>query len=639
MNNIEKITDGMTGQQVADLIYDNEDMLKSEVESLYEKVDYLINSTEELKYKYCVASWTDGDLSPESFETIGDTSYLTEWNFYLLDTTDNKGDTTKPVGKLKRNNLLRFDDNSFAPTVGITEEMRAECNVELYLDSNHTQKYCNAGQFNPEEFYNTYGMTQKLYNASGTEVRILRPWETTETKYTIGIGRDTVTYLLDNVVGDSGKVWKGIFIKPTIWDGIDTSKYKLEPTAISPCPVCTIGNKSRNFFYLYEGETNCKSAPGLNNISNMFNNGRTYPRNSDVNQITASTYARNNNHSPGKFYPFAEGGYLAYNTYITSQEILFGTKYLHNNSLFGSGISSNDSSNNETNWKFNGGVRYRVKDSDTWKYCTWSASGDICYNNSGGKTHFSSFMSQEAPKEQCMESQMAASFAVETGIAENTEFEFYGGKYWYRNVNGLYDNQMNVVVYKLMTETISAFISDGTPTEFDIEAVLRMSLIGGVNLSGDIFAYWGGGYEQVGTCINPDGNTRVGNPIDIYLQPDQTRWRNTSTVSMPNKGVFEFESEYIKLGSTTNLGDGYTSKRLSYSPYRTEKGGSLSTGECYYMWDSRNWGDTVNTRYRIGARSRGNAYIGTDAPRSMAATYVVSYAIRTSAGSAQALIG
>jgi hypothetical protein len=166
-----------------------------------------------------------------------------------------------------------------------------------------------------------------------------------------------------------------------------------------------------------------------------------------------------------------------------------------------------------------------------------------------------------------------------------------------------------------------------------------MSLIGGVNLSGDIFAYWGGGYEQVGTCINEDENTRVGNPIDIYLQPDQTRWRNTSTTSMPNKGIFEFESEYIKLGSVTNQGDGYASKRISYAPYRSEKGGSIGTGECYYMWDTRYWGDTVNTRYRIGARSRGYATYGSDAPRCLCASFGVSNTSRPYAGSAQVLIG
>ena len=105
------------------------------------------------------------------------------------------------------------------------------------------------------------------------------------------------------------------------------------------------------------------------------------------------------------------------------------------------------------------------------------------------------------------------------------------------------------------------------------------------------------------------------------------------------KGIFEFESEYIKLGSVTNQGDGYASKRISYSPYRSEKGGSIGTGECYYTWDTRYWGDTVNTRYRIGARSRGNAHYGADAPRYLIASYGVSYTSRYHAGSAQVLIG
>lgn len=53
----------------------------------------------------------------------------------MLDTTDNANKTTLPVGKLKRNNLLRFEDGSFAPTVGITEDMRAECDVASFGSS------------------------------------------------------------------------------------------------------------------------------------------------------------------------------------------------------------------------------------------------------------------------------------------------------------------------------------------------------------------------------------------------------------------------------------------------------------------------------------------------------------------------
>ena len=71
------------------------------------------------------------------------TKLLPSWDFYLIDMTQNTGDKVRPVGKLRKNNLLRFENGDFAPTVGITEEMRAECDVELYLDNGHKNKYCD----------------------------------------------------------------------------------------------------------------------------------------------------------------------------------------------------------------------------------------------------------------------------------------------------------------------------------------------------------------------------------------------------------------------------------------------------------------------------------------------------------------
>ena len=151
-----------------------------------------------------------------------------------------------------RNNFLRFVDGSFAPTVGITEAMRAACDVALYLDATQTTKYCDAGAFNATTFYNTYGMSQKLYDASGNKVRILRPWETTETKYTINIGRLDKVYVCDGL-GKSGTYWKGLFSKPVTWDRINTEDYPLAPTAIAPCPITTVCGKARKYFYLYKG--------------------------------------------------------------------------------------------------------------------------------------------------------------------------------------------------------------------------------------------------------------------------------------------------------------------------------------------------------------------------------------------------
>ena len=591
------------------------------------------------KSDYGVAEWNPEELAPECVEFFGNKDFLMKWDFYLLDTTDNQGETTKPVGKLKRNNLLRFENGDFAPTIGITEAQRTECDVELYLDAEHTQKYCDAGTFDAAAFYNEHGMA-KLYNVEGAEVRVLRPWETTETKYTIGIGREDTVYLLDNVVGTSGRKWKGVFSKPIFWDGIDLSKYPLVPTAFGPCPSCTVEKKTRNFLYLYKGETNCQSAKGQNNLCTMFfDQEKTYPRVNDMSQINNMVYARANNADVNASYPFAEGGFHAFNTYITCLEVFYGTKYLHNALMFGSGISSNDSCSNEENWLQNGGVKYKKHAETDWKYAKWGDQKDIYYDNSGKRTTFTVLLNMEHPKEACMESQMAVSFAVETGVSENTEFDFYGYKYRYVSVPGTDGTaSMNVRLYKIMSQTFNAFDAEGNDVEWDVEVILRMSLYGGVNLSGDIFMYCGGGYEQVGTCQFATSGSK-GNPIDLYLEPDQRKWHTEKTSSRDDLGTFDFERLYIKTGSCTNIGDGYSALRSSYSGWKQKAGGSISTGECYYTWDNNYWSTKLNQRTRIAARFRGSATNSYCSPRSLYANFAVSTTARSYGGSAQALLG
>ena len=616
-------------------------VITEKVNAIEETIDQL-KKEQEGAWKYALGYWNEEELSPEVVEKVGDMGLLAEWHPFLLDTTDNAGKTTHPVGKLMRNNYLRFEDGTFAPTVGITEEQRAQCDVELYLDNAQQQKYCDAGAFNAEAFYNEYGMSQKLYNASGEEItHILRPWETTETKYTIGIGREDTVYLVDQLKGRSGKVWRGLSRSPKPYDGIDATAYPLVPTAIAPCPSCTVGGKTRNFFFLYEGETNCQSGNGQSNLCTMFANGRTYPRVNDMQQVNNMNYARANNSDSTLPYPFAEGGYHAYNAFITAMELLYGTKYLHKDTLFGSGISSNDSCNSEENWKLHGGVRYKLTSAGEWSYATWATQGDIYYSATQQRTHFSNLINQEYPKEQCMEAQMAASFAVETGVAEGEEFEFYGGTYWYNNptgVLGLGDGDMNVRVYKRMSQTFNAYDSAGTSQSWDVEVVLRMSLIQGVSLSGDVWAYWGGGYEQVGTVKYLQETQRNGNPVDLYLQPDQTAWERETAFSKADLGTFDFEESYLKVGSFEIAGNGYAKSRNPYGGFKTASGGSISTGECFYCYDDNYWSNTLNTRCRIAARFRGHASFGFCSPRNLLASYAVSATTRNTAGSAQALI-
>ena len=597
---------------------------------------------EGLSAPYALAEWTEGELDPEAASFVGDPGLLMEWDGLLLDTTDNAGVTTVPVGRLKRNNWLRFEDGTFAPMVGITEEQRAQCDVELYLDAGRAQKYCDAGAFDAEAFYSEYGMSQKLWAADGTEIaHILRPWETTETKYTIGVANRRKLWLADQAKGKSGKAWRGVSASPKTYDGLDLSAWPLERTALSPSPVCTVGGKARAFFFLYEGETNCKSSAGEGDCCTMFQNGRTYPRTNDMQQASNMNYARANNADAEKPYPFAEGGYHALNAFVTCMEAFCRTKYLHQDTLFSSGISSNDTCHSEETWKLHGGVRYRKTGEEEWKYANWNAQGDIYYSASQQRAHFSVLLNKEHPKTQCMEMQVAASFAAETGVPEGTEFELYGGTYRWQapsGVRSLNDGEMNAVMYKRMSQTFAAYDAEGLEQSWDVEAVLRVGLMQGMDVSGDVFAYWGGGYEQLGTCVKLQSESKYGNPISLYLQPDQTKWEY-ETASTKNEGEsFGFEGTYMKTGETESLQNGYCLERVPYAAFKKSNGGGIGQGECFYSESDNNWSNVVGQKARIGARFRGYAHNGFCSPRRLYAYHAASFAYRYSAGSAQALV-
>ena len=476
---------------------------------------------------------------------------------------------------------------------------------------------------------------------------VLRPWETTETKYTIGIAAAQDLYLLDNVKGTSGRYWKGIFTEPRIWDGIDLSKFKVARTAIGPCPMTTVVEggvtKSRCFFYLYEAaDSDCKSDPGLIPNNPFYNKYRHYPRIADVEQVSNMNWGRANNADPTKSYPFAEGGWWATNAHIIALELLAETRYLHQANLFGSGISSNDGTN-ATNFYTSVGARLRVKGAEAWLYKTF---GDWCdpyyYKAPTWATSMSNLLNQMRPKEAAMESQLAASMATELGIAPTESadalntFKFYGDTYYYMNVPGfagLQDGDMNVKVYKVQTADVKGFSEAGEAT-FEFEFVFRMSLFNGANLSGDIWAYNGGGLEMVGTKETDSG---FGHHVDVYLQPDQKQWHHDSTARKSIGETWDFEKTYLKVGEYETLGDSYTLERMSNSPVRIKKASNMSQGENYYMGDKFYW-TNPGYRARMMALLRGISNDDDCSARKLNAEDYIMYTHVQRGGSFQALI-
>ena len=571
----------------------------------------------------------------------GNKEFLGEWHPFLIDHTDNTGKGTHPVGQLVDNNHFRFVTGAFAPTVGITEEMRAACDVQLYTDAEHTTPLTlkngvvvtdktGTHPYDATEVYNSLGLVD-LFDSEGNKVRQLLPWETTETKYSVMIGRYDTLYPVDRQTGESGKVLTGIFKRQVRYDGIDSGKYPLLGTALAPCPVTTVGNKTRNFFYAYAvGDTNTNNGPsgaGESMCSMYVNDGRTYPRISDMNQMNNMQKARANNADTNAPLPFAEGGFHGVNTFILCMELLYGTKYLHNNNLFGSGISSNDACNSENTWLDNGGVRCKEQGTAEWTYRGFGDNTPFGHNEKLEKNNFSWFVNYYRPKEQCMESQMAASWAAEFGIAENTEYEAYGATYRYKNitgVKGLADGAMNCKVYRKKIGTCKGYKDANTLATYDLELSLRMSLMHGMNVSGDFFAYWGGGCEMVGTNkVQTDGNYNTEqltkNYIDFYLEPTQSKWVNESAVSKNNLGTFGFEAVYGKIGTfgPPILSDGYCKNRLGHTPYKIADGGNIGSWQSFYSWAFSYWSSVINQRVRIAVRLRGAAAAASCSARSL----------------------
>lgn len=658
-DNILKVTDRTGAEKSLELV---SQAAATEMAKQVEQNTAEIAELKENVKDYYVAENDEVTGDPKFKNGKGNKEVLGDWHPFLIDHTDNTGEATHPVGQLMDNNHFRFVSGAFAPTVGITEEMRAACDVQLYTDAEHTTPLTlkngvvvtdktGAHPYDAIEVYNSLGLVD-LYDGEGNKVRQLLPWETTETKYSVMIGRYDTLYPVDRQTGESGKVLSGIFKRQVRYDGIDSGKYPLLGTALAPCPVTTVGNKTRNFFYVYAvGDTNTTNGPsgaGESMCSMYVNDGRTYPRISDMSQVSNMQKARANNADTNASLPFAEGGYHGVNTFILCMELLYGTKYLHNNNLFGSGISSNDACNSENTWLGNGGVRCKEQGTSEWTYRRFGDSTPFGHNEKLEKNNFSWFVNYYRPQEQCMESQMAASWAAEFGIAENTEYEAYGATYRYKNitgVKGLNDGVMNCKVYRKKIGTCKGYKDANTLATYDLELSLRMSLMHGMNVSGDVFAYWGGGCEMVGTNkVQTDGNYNTEqltkNYIDFYLEPTQSKWVNESGVSKNNLGTFGFESTYGKIGTfgPPILSDGYCKNRLGHIPYKIADGGNLSSWQCFYSWAFPYWSSTLNQRVRIAVRLRGAAHASICSARFLTAAHSAASTFVYAGGSAQCRI-
>lgn len=614
-------------------------------------------------YNYVVGySPTSDDVVPLAGERHGNSDFLKQLEFMLFDTSTEDDSGTFQAYRLQRNNLFRYAGGGYAPTVGITDSQKAECaDNALYSDPAGTTQVYAAGEYgdgtkeweqHDKALMAAGGKPRTLYRkaSDGTVSEVahkLRPWETVRTDLSIGIGYTFPVYLLDQVKGDSGNIWKGIFTDVTEWDGIDLTPYKLEPTAFGPGAFTTIGGKARNFFYLYRpSDANSQGEAGNGGAISCFHEERAYPRSSDVTQITSMTYCRASNKDTTAPYPMAEGGYFTLDTMITAMELMAGTKCMHLPGFFGSGISSNDVPTADSFFRV-GGVRYKTASATAYTYNTWGTSHKITVSGKETSTSWSDLSNYTMAKEQCMESQMAMSMAVELGIAPTTAggsektFYMYGGKYYYMTVDGMTtpaDGQMNARVYKV----IDTSYTDDNDGSVEIQFRLRMSLYSGMMLAGDVLVYCGGGAELVAKASHTRDSDTYNNPVEFWLQPSQKDWKRITAVQVAADAEFGFEDSYIKLikesDNVVTTANNWRKNRYSYTPFAVDST-TWTKGDCMYVWED-NWFDTSGSgkRTRLALRFGLHAHNGNCAARSMHCHNAVSYAYRLLAGRAQARV-
>lgn len=631
---------------------------------------------EELSYTkplYCVGEWlknahTAGPIEkddPDALNVYGNRDWALDWRPFLVDMTSVEGETKKrPVMELRKNNWLRDIYGNWAPVVGITEAMRNECMENaLYTDAACEVQYCASGAYDPEAFLALCSIETvdgvkrlthpTLYKAADTEVtHYLMPWETVETKYSVFIGRKDEVYLLDNLVGASGKEWNGIVAaNVNFWDGVDVKVYSLKPTGFSPAPPTSIVENSvsklRSFFFNYNAsDTNSKGTAGVSGCTMFRNNG--HYRTNNISQIGTKTRARACNHVTTAPFPVAEGGFHTRNTFLRCIETALGTKNLCIASRFSSGVSAVDGCSSEAQWLANGGIRYKADGAANWSYCNFGSNPAMYYGSGETKTtaNGSNWISGYGPLSKAMETQIALSFAVEFGIGVDTRFEFNGCTWWYSNPTTtgfapktVADGYMNARVYKIVTGTFTGYASANATetTDFNIEVCVRVGLMLGCDMSCDGGPYWGGGCEILGSCDSAPASGSFGYELKAYIEQDQTKWTNESETSINIGQKFDFEDKYRFAGSMVTRADGYTRRRIPNTPLPAAMGGAYQKGECGYSYMGNYWG-AAGKKTRVGVRFGYNASAAALSARSLNAYHSAGYTSSYYCSSAQVLL-
>lgn len=476
------------------------------------------------------------------------------------------------IGKLKNNNWMRFEDGSLAPT---TVNSAAE-----------------------DKGYNImYGWIQTIHTIENAMV-----------------GSETVA-----LFGEEPFEYNGVQSRP------------IPPTLICPGLPAVVDGKFRSMYFKYkagEGGGN-----GVLGITDFNKSDRTYPK-TVLSQLTTNDAAVAHNADQTKTIPFSP--LMDWNLLNITNALMnkFGTVYLHDPEMFGAGISSNISVANSNIDKATG-VSYIVNKGDPYIYQKLSDVPLICIDSHGAKRNWSGIISNDYPRMECLEIQMALSYAAENDIQPNTDFSFNGISYKYHNVPGtktLLEGEMNAKLRKIrVLSDLSAFDTSGNPIIVNrVEIRLFTSAVYGMDLvSADVFQYAGAGIEKVAT-IQADGKHQT----KVFVCRDQSKLTLDKTVEKTS-GDFDFGQDYLHIGSYTMGNTGHYTKFMRGTRIGTTKIGGLSDNTGYMDIGNGIGVEPVGKKVRMGHRVRGSGAWPVCSARYLHANYPVSTPNANSAGGFQ----
>lgn len=516
------------------------------------------------------------------------------------------------VGRLRRNNIFRFDDGTPAPVIVVTAAKLAEITAAEGDTYYGLPKAC----FTTDLGYDImYGWTEKVHTVE---------LHTSGDEQICSFAHHAHTY------------------------GAAESR-EIVPTLISPGLPTVISGKFRHIFCL--GRIGSAGNNGPGNLITYYNrNDRTYVA-SGLSQISVDNYAKAKNPDTSKTIPYAPlmDWYLL--NILNANELKFGKACLIDENLFGGGISS-DYSYDSSHAENRTGVKFSVN-GGTPSYASLGSTPNICVDANGTKKSWNEMLSSQGPRMECAEIHAVLSWAVENEISPNTWFTcpLTGGYYKYTNIDGFdgilsYTDtasklhtsvELSAKLFRKDTITFNAYNTSGTQISVTAEVMLQMSLVNGIDLcSCDVFQYSGAGIEQILTVdSNHAGGNGAGNPRDLYLCIDQEHLIITTDVLKTGGASFGCEnSEYYEHLGQYALNSGYQQDLLRGTRFGARViGGLQNIGG--YKYNENYANTTLGAKNRMGLRGRGSGFYGISFPRYAHANNAASYAYAHTAGGFQ----